>query len=554
MRDHHHGAHVAKADRQPWMLASFAMGALITTAFAAVAGVMSGTPQGQVLAPIVTAGWAPAAPVETALLDQASPAAATQYPAAARTYATATQAGAVSARVFAAKTEPEAEAAAQPVAYGARSALAALDDAAAVAVLGEDPPPASPTLDSFVSDPDPVVTPVAPEAEDETDEPDIQTVTVERGDTLSAILAEAGVAEDDIATILTSIKKVYDPTAIKPGRRLTLTLGRVAAKPGAPKSTVLLSLKLRPTIQREIVVERRDDGAYESAEIVKTLTEKTDRVQGVINGSLYQAAMNAGVPESAIQELIRIYSYDVDFQRDIQAGDKFEVLFTRYYDDQGVPVKLGTVLHATLTLQGERKPLYRFTDPDGQTTDYYTAQGTNGKRMLMKTPIDGARLSSGFGMRRHPILGFNKLHRGTDFAAPTGTPIMASGNGVVEVAGVAGGYGNYVRIRHNDTYKTAYAHLHRFARGMKTGAKVRQGQIIGYVGSTGRSTGPHLHYEVMANNRYVDSQSVKLPTGTLLTGKDMAAFKAEKERLDDVLKATPLINNMAARKTESAQP
>jgi murein DD-endopeptidase MepM/ murein hydrolase activator NlpD len=519
------------------------MGALITTAFAAVGGAMSGSPQGSALAPMVTAGWSPPGMVEA---HEPAPITAGSMVKAA--------AGPSAAQSVKVRYSPAAEIAAQPVAYGARNALAALDDAAAIAVLGEDPPPASPTLDAFVSDPDPVVTPVAPETEDATDEPDVQTVTVERGDTLSAILAEAGVAEEDIATILASVKKVYDPSAIKPGRRLTLTLGRVAPKPGAPKKTVLLSLKLRPTIEREIVVERRDDGAYESAEIVKTLTEKTDRVQGVINGSLYQTAMNAGVPEGAIQELIRIYSYDVDFQRDIQAGDKFEVLFTRYYDDQGVPVKLGTVLHATLTLQGERKPLYRFTDPDGQTTDYYTAQGGNGKRMLMKTPIDGARLSSGFGMRRHPILGFNKLHKGTDFAAPTGTPIMASGNGVVEVAGVAGGYGNYVRIRHNETYKTAYAHMVRFARGIKTGSKVRQGQIIGYVGTTGRSTGPHLHYEVLANNKHVDSQSVKLPTGTLLTGKDMAAFKAEKERLDDLLRATPILNNMAARDTAIARP
>jgi murein DD-endopeptidase MepM/ murein hydrolase activator NlpD len=394
---------------------------------------------------------------------------------------------------------------------------------------------------------------MAPETE-ENDEPEVQTVTVEKGDTLSAILAEAGVAPGDIDDILSSLKKVYDPAAIRPGRRLILTLGRINGEAGQPKRTVLMSLKVRPTIQREIVVERNDRGAYETAEIVKTLTEKTDRVQGVIKGSLYQAAMNAGVPEGAIQELIRIYSYDVDFQRDIQAGDKFDVLFTRYYDDQGVPVKLGTVLHAALTLQGERKPLYRFTDPDGQTTDYYTAEAGNGKRMLMKTPIDGARLSSGFGMRRHPILGFNKLHRGTDFAAPTGTPIMASGNGVVEVAGVAGGYGKYIRIRHNDTYKTAYAHMVRFARGMKAGAKVRQGQIIGYVGTTGRSTGPHLHYEVLANNKHVDSQSVKLPTGTVLTGKDLAAFKAEKARLDELIKATPLVNNVAARADDIARP
>lgn len=531
-----------REDRQPWLLASLAMGSLVTVSFAAIGGIMSDAPLAAAPVQMTAAGWSPAAAPtapSTAAVESPRP--------SERIRVDALRPNLLQKAGYAAPQAP------QKASYGARAALAALDDQAAIAVLGEDPPPASPNLDAFVSDPDPVVTPVAPDAE-ENDEPDVQTVVVEKGDTLSGILAEAGVAEDDVALILASIKKVYDPAAIRPGRRLVLTLGRVADAPGQAKRTVVLSLKVRPTIEREIVVERARDGAYQTAEIVKTLTEKTDRVQGVIKGSLYQAAMNAGVPEGAIQELIRIYSYDVDFQRDIQAGDKFDVLFTRYYDDQGVPVKLGTVLHATLTLQGERKSLYRFTDPAGQTTDYYTAQGGNGKRMLMKTPVDGARLSSGFGMRRHPILGFNKLHKGTDFAAPTGTPVMASGNGVVEVAGVAGGYGNYIRIRHNDTYKTAYAHLHRFARGMKAGAKVRQGQIIGYVGTTGRSTGPHLHYEVMANNRHVDSQSVKLPTGTLLTGKDMAAFQAERTRLDTLMKATPLVNDMAARTDAVATP
>lgn len=530
-------------DRQPWLLASMAMGALVVVAFSAISGAMPDDTATKSPVPLMTAGWSPAYETAASREDHAtnlSPATGPRRKADA----SPTQAGLLQKAAF---TTPET------ASYGARAALAVLDDEAAMAVLGEDPPPASPNLDSFVSDPDPVVTPMAPEDEGN-DEPDVQTVTVEKGDTLSSILAEAGVPDDDIDPILASLKKVYDPAAIRPGRRLVLTLGRTNGKAGEPKKTILLSLKLRPTIEREVVVERTDAGKYDTAEIVKTLTEKTDRVQGVIKGSLYQTAMNAGVPESAIQELIRIYSYDVDFQRDIQAGDKFDILFTRYYDDQGVPVKLGTLLHATLTLQGERKPLYRFTDPDGQTTDYYTAEGGNGKRMLMKTPIDGARLTSGFGMRRHPILGFNKMHKGTDFAAPTGTPIMASGNGVVEVAGVAGGYGNYIRIRHNDTYKTAYAHMNRFARGMKNGAKVRQGQIIGYVGTTGRSTGPHLHYEVFANNKQVDSQSVKLPTGTLLTGKDLAAFKAEKARLDELLRATPLINNMAARDVNVARP
>ncbi len=492
------------------------------TAFAAVGGAMSGTGQGQSSVPLMTAGWNPSNRAGRASIETKPYVAATAaYPA------------------------------------GAMAAFAALDDAAAqAAVMREDPPPATPTLGAFVPQVDPKVTPADP-SDAESAEPDTQTVAIERGDTLSGLLSEAGVQSSDVQAVLAALKPLYDIASIKAGQNFTLTFGRLPNAQEAasgPSGPVLLSVALKPSIERDIIVERSDGGGYKASEIVKTLTERTDRAYGVINGSLYQAALAAGVPEGAIAELIRIYSYDVDFQRDIQAGDRFDVLFTRYYDDQGTPVKSGTVLHATLTLQGERKPLYRFTHPDEQTVDYYNAHGMNGKRMLMKTPIDGARLSSGFGMRRHPILGFNKMHKGTDFAAPTGTPIMASGNGVVEVAGWAGGYGRYVRVKHDGQYKTAYAHMSRFARGLKAGTRVRQGQVIGYVGTSGRSTGPHLHYEVLANNRHVDSQSVKLPTGTLLAGASMAAFKAEKARLDDVLKATPLVNAVAQRQTNTAQP
>lgn len=552
----------SKPDNQPWVLASFAMGALVTVSFAAIGGAMSGGDQGLTSVPMTTAGWSPAHVTlsgQVVIGNMTEGAADPARPAKLRVVKIATDgdvepsepiqtAGLQTIGYQTPQAPPPA-----PAAVGAKSALAALDDQSAMAVLGEDPPPATPALDGFVSDPNPVVTPLAPEAE-ETDDQDVQSVRVERGDTFASILEEAGVRADDIPEILAQLKKRYDPSTIRAGQALTLTFGRNPDRTSGQPPTVLLSLVVKPSLERDVVVERGSDGRYAASEMVKTLTERTDRAQGVIIGSLYQSAMRAGVPEGAVDELIRIYSYDVDFQRDIQAGDKFDVLFTRYYDDQGVPVKLGTVLHATLTLHGERKPLYRYAAGEDQAPDYYNAEGMNGKRLLMKTPIDGARLTSGFGMRRHPILGYNKLHKGTDFAAPVGTPIMASGNGVIEVAGVAGGYGNYVRISHNPTYKTAYAHMSRFARGVRAGIRVRQGQIIGYVGTTGRSTGPHLHYEVLAQNVQVDSQSVKLPIRTSLEGKAMAGFKAEKARIDELQRRTPLINAVAARDTGTAQP
>jgi murein DD-endopeptidase MepM/ murein hydrolase activator NlpD len=520
------------ADKQPWLLASFAMGALMVSSFAVIGGSM---PDGQEsrMVPVMTAGWSPA--------PRAREAEAPPGPSAQLSMPPLTPAPPEGPR------SPQQD---PPATAGARAALAALGEEPKDSVFADDPPPATPSLDAFVGDPNPVVVPAAPEMQDAEEEPDVQTVTAERGDTMSGLLAEAGVPADAVAAILKAIKPLYDPAGLRSGQAFTLTIGRDAAVAGP----VLLTLSVRPAIEREIVVERQPGGGYAASEIVKTLAERTDRAQGVIRGSLYQAAMNAGVPEGAIAELIRIYSYDVDFQRDIQAGDRFDLLFTRYYDDQGVPVKAGTLLRAELVLQGQRKTLYRFTDPGDQRADYYDPRGQNGKRMLMKTPIDGARLSSGFGMRRHPVLGFNKMHKGTDFAAPKGTPVMASGHGVVEVAGVAGGYGNYVRLRHSGQYRTAYAHLQRFARGVTAGAKVRQGQIIGYVGSTGRSTGPHLHYEVLVGGVQVDSQSVRLPTGTVLDAKALAAFKHERERLDALLQSTPVIGAVAQGERPTATP
>lgn len=496
----------ALPDQQPWLLASFAAGAMLLGTFAAISTGFSVDRTARTSVPMMTAGWQPGAKLARPHVAQAP-----------------------KARVLlaAAQTAPH-------------------DVMQAEFLLGPSLPPATPSLDALVSDPNPVVTTISPTDIEDQGEPDVERIVVEKGDTLSEILAQAGASEDAVPAVMAALKPVFDPGSIRAGQALTLTFGRPAfADARAGAGPQLLSLAFKPSIERDIQVHRTDGGGYEAKEIIRKLTERIDRSAGVIRGSLYQSAMASGMPEGAINDLIRVFSHDVDFQRDIKAGDKFDILYTRHYDDEGNPVKAGTLIQATLTLGREKKTLYRFTNPEDQGTDYYTPAGWSGKRALMKTPVDGARMSSGYGMRWHPILGYNKMHRGIDFAAPKGTPIVAAGHGVVEVAGVAGGYGNYIRLRHQGQFKTAYAHLSRFARGIKAGAKVRQGQLIGYVGSTGRSTGPHLHYEVLMNDRHVNPTDVKLPTGTTLTGKAMAAFKAEKARIDALIQKTPLVGAVA---------
>jgi murein DD-endopeptidase MepM/ murein hydrolase activator NlpD len=259
-----------------------------------------------------------------------------------------------------------------------------------------------------------------------------------------------------------------------------------------------LTLEIKPgdTLMNLLVEVRREADGFTADTIVKPTVTRPARAEGRIDSSLMQAGIDAGVPASVMIEMIRIYSFDVDFQRDIQKGDSFEVMYERLFDEDGAPVHDGAVRYAALTLSGKTYRLYLFEGEDG-ARDYFNEKGASVRKALLRTPVDGARISSTFGKRRHPILVYTKMHKGTDFAAPSGTPIMAAGDGVVEKAGRNGGYGNYIRIRHNGTYKTAYAHLSKFARGVRAGSRVRQGDIIGYVGTTGRSTGPHLHYEVL---------------------------------------------------------
>jgi murein DD-endopeptidase MepM/ murein hydrolase activator NlpD len=361
---------------------------------------------------------------------------------------------------------------------------------------------------------------------------DVREVEVERGDTLSGVLIDEGASSEDAQAVSAAIQPVFDPSGLRGGQVMTLTFRTTRAPDAVP---VLMSLGFKPSAEREISVNRNDDGSYRADQTVKDLKPVGTRAEGIIDGSLYQSAKASGVPDAVIVDLIRIYSHAVDFQREVKAGDHFDVLYTTYVDEHGEVIKGGAIDYAQLTLQGHEKPLFRYTSADDQTTDYYTPQGQSGKRMLMRTPIDGARLTSGYGMRMHPILGYTKMHKGVDFSAPTGTPIMAAGNGTIKYARWFGTFGNYVRLKHTGNYETAYAHMSRFAPGIREGSRVRQGQIIGYVGTTGRSTGPHLHYEVLSHELQINPMDVKIPTGTVLAGADLEAFKAHVAKVQGVL-------------------
>jgi murein DD-endopeptidase MepM/ murein hydrolase activator NlpD len=281
-----------------------------------------------------------------------------------------------------------------------------------------------------------------------------------------------------------------------------------------------------------------DDDNFDQEVLSVKLDKKILYKENIILQSLYKSATDQNIPANTIIEFARIYGFQVDFQRDIRKQDKFQIMYEVFLDQNKKIIETGEILFANLKLSGQDNSLYYF-DNEG-SEGHYDKNGKSVQKALMKTPINGARLSSSFGMRKHPIDGFNKMHRGTDFAAPMGTPIMASGNGIVKKAGWCGGGGNCVKIRHNSIYQTVYAHMSKFARGIKNGVRVKQGQTIGYVGSTGKSTGPHLHYEVIVNGKKVNSQKLKLPSGKILKGKERKIFETKKIKLD-VLKSEKIL-------------
>jgi len=358
-----------------------------------------------------------------------------------------------------------------------------------------------------------------------------QVVEVQKGDTLMELLVGAGISTAEAHEAVTALEEVFSPRHLRPGQEIKLNLTAPAQKADNAEQNRLVALRLQPSAERDVEVTRADDGGFIAASIDRPLSIEVIHAAAHIDSSLFEAGQARAVPLPIMAELIRAFSFDVDFQREIQPGDRYEILYEQYRDDAGELAKTGNILYAALTLRDHRIEVYRFTPSDGRT-DYFKPNGESIRRALLRTPIDGARISSGFGMRKHPILGYSRMHKGIDFAAPTGTPIFAAGDGVITQIGRNGGYGNYIRIRHNSRYSTAYAHISRFAKGIRKGSRVRQGQVIAYVGSTGRSTGPHLHYEVLVEGKQTNPRSIKLPTGQILEGEDLKAFQAAKTEID----------------------
>lgn len=343
---------------------------------------------------------------------------------------------------------------------------------------------------------------------------------VGKGDSLSVVLARAGLDYRESYLAAKALEKHFDPRHIRAGQKLSMVYTRDDEKDDYRFST----LKLPVDPLKTVSVSRNETGEYASELLERKAVKKAYAQEAVIEVSLFGSAAKAGIPNAVIAEAMKLYSWDVDFQRDIRKGDRIMVLYERHETENGTPVKNGDVLYASLTVGGHEIPLYRFKNADGDI-DYYKPDGKSARKTLMKTPIDSARISSGYGMRHHPVLGYSKMHKGMDFAAPTGTPIYAAGDGVIEKASRYGAYGNYIRIRHNGTLKTAYAHLNGFAKGVGSGKRVKQGQVIGYVGTTGRSTGPHLHYEVLEKGTQVNPSKLKMPQGHALKGADLERFK-----------------------------
>ncbi len=353
-------------------------------------------------------------------------------------------------------------------------------------------------------------------------------LTVTPGDTLMALLVNEGIERREAHAAIAAMSKVFRPRNLRPKQEVLVTARLPLA---ADQPAHLTKIELAASVERDIVVSRLDDDGYRAVAIDRPLTRSLAFARGGIESSLYVAAVDAKVPLPVLADLIQVFSFDVDFQRDIRRGDGFSLIYARYLDESGLAVRDGEIEVAAMTLGRKAMKFYRFETADRQI-DYYDAKGRSARKALLRTPVDGARMSSRYGMRRHPILGYNKMHRGLDFAAPSGTPIFAAGNGIIERAGRYGAYGKYVRIRHNGTYKTAYAHMSRYGKNIHAGRRVKQGQVIGYVGTTGRSTGAHLHYEVLQNGGRVNPQKIKLPTGRQLAGKELAKFREKLQLLE----------------------
>ncbi len=410
---------------------------------------------------------------------------------------------------------------------------------------------------------------------------DTRTITVETGGTLEGALTDAGVPNADAKAVVAALTKVFNPKLLRGGQsfEVTFAAGEGQAASGAPVAPVakitytppgsgasgdsesdnlanvqptadvpvgrLLSVSFSPTIDHDITIARSADGSFTAASTQEQLMAKLHRAGAKIDSSLYLAAMQAGIPAETVVQMIRMFSYEVDFQRDLKPGDSFEVLYNYYYTPDGRPAKQGEIAYAAMHLGGRTLQLYRYQPHDDDGADYFDSKGRSAKSMLMKTPVDGARISSGFGMRFHPVLGYTRMHKGIDFAVPVGTPVMAAGSGTIDTEGWINGYGNFMLVNHGAGYATGYGHLSRFAPGIHRGSHVHQGQVIAYSGNTGMSTGPHLHYEIRINRVQVNPLTVKVASGRMLYGRDLRDFLMDRIHVDTELASLPLESKVA---------
>ncbi len=389
--------------------------------------------------------------------------------------------------------------------------------------------------------------------------PKVETriLKVSSGDTIMGMLQGAGVPAKDANAVVEAMKPLYSPRNIRSGQTFEATFGRAeTGKADAHAATLdddgdsvatrtrrLLSLSFSPSIEHQITVKLNAPEGYIAQEVQKSLEGHYQHAGATIDSSLYLAAMQAGIPANIVVEMIRMFSYDVDFQRDVHPGDTFEVFYNHLFTPEGQPARPGEVLEATMTLSGRKHTLYHFDGADD--TEYFDADGRSAKGMLMKTPVDGARISSTFGRREHPILGFTRMHKGIDFAVPQGTPVMAAGGGTISYAGRASGFGNLLVIAHANGYSTAYAHLSRFGAGMRLGTRVRQGEVVAYSGMTGLATGPHLHYEIRVHDAQVNPALIRVASGRSLDGNELIAFRTERVRIDRLVASLPLQRKLA---------
>ena len=348
------------------------------------------------------------------------------------------------------------------------------------------------------------------------------------GDSIQRILYDQKISPSEVNNVLSALRREYYVGAIRNDQKVYLVVKR--EKNGNFVSRLTVNIDNITTVH----VFLNKDNVYETKRVTKILTKKNHLVETTIDRGIYRTAKQSGIENSVVAQFARLYGFEVDFQRDLKKNDKIKIFYERYLDDDGVSQRTGNIIYSEISNVEKNIILYRYEYPNGAIA-YFTPEGKSIEKSLMRTPINGAKLSSRYGFRIHPIIGYNQMHQGTDFAAPIGTPVMASGAGTVEYSGWKGGYGKFISIRHSPVYQTNYAHLQDYAKGMRRGTKVQQGQVIGYLGSTGSSTGPHLHYEVVVNGRKENSQTLKLPSAAPLEGNNKNFFEIQKRNIDNLI-------------------